>query len=289
MKISLICATYNRSTELEQLLNSLVTQTYKNFEIILVDQNKNGLIDEICKNYKLQLNLIQIKSNRLGLSTNRNLGIQAATGEILGFPDDDCTYYPDTLGHVNTQFNNLRVSIIYGRIYDRNRQINIMRNWPSKAHDIESILNIIKYSSSIVIFVNKNNYTTFFFDEVFGINQQFGSCEDIELCYRMFCKGAQLTYTPNIMVNHPDVISVFLDPKKAYNYSLGWGAFFAKHWSLKIAPAFFGIYFFVIAKTFRDLLFLKPTTKGRVYSLVGRIAGFIKYQITYKLGGKNVN
>lgn len=286
MKISLICATYNRSTELEQLLKSLVVQTYKNFEIIIVDQNKNDLIDHICQCYKQQLDLIHIKSDRLGSSTNRNIGIKAVTGEILGFPDDDCAYYPDTLANVISTFNSSNADLAYGKIYDLDRQKNIMRNWANTPFHLQRILDIIKYSSCITIFFR--NSEKYLFDETFGINQKFGSCEDIELCYRMFRGGAQLIYTPNIMINHPDVISVFLNPKKAYNYSLGWGAFFAKHWSIKIIPFFLGIYFFIIVRTIRDIILFKPTAKGRVYSLVGRITGFIKYQVTYKLG-KNVN
>lgn len=281
MKISLICATYNRSTELEQLLKSLVAQIYKNFEIIIVDQNKNGLIDEICKNYKLQLDLTHIKSDKLGLSTNRNLGIKAANGEILGFPDDDCTYYPDTLENIVNIFSHVNLDIIYGQIYNRQTQKEIMRKWPSKSFILTNLKQIMLYSSSIVIF--KKNEPEIYFDENFGVNQKFGALEDIELCYRYLIKRNTLIYSPLIQVCHPEVSSVFLNSNKAYNYGRGWGAFFAKHIDFKILPLFVGIFGYVSLLFLRDTILLRPTAKNRFYSLLGRVNGFFNYLINHKL------
>jgi len=285
LKISLICATYNRTIELEQLLKSLVAQTYKNFEIVIVDQNKNGLIDHVCQYYKQYLDLIHVKSNQLGLSINRNLGIKVAVGNILGFPDDDCTYYPDTLESIYNIFSYSNLDILYGQIYNRQAKKGVMRKWPGKPFTFTNLKQIMLYSSSIVIFT-KNRLSNRF-DENFGVNQNFGALEDIELCYRHFIKKNKLIYSPSVQVCHPEVSSTFLNSNKAYNYGRGWGAFFAKYIDFKILPLFIGIFGYVGILFLRDMFLLRPTAKGRLYSLSGRINGFFDYLINHKLKYNN--
>ncbi len=278
-KISLICATYNRSTELEQLLKSLVTQTYKNFEIIIVDQNKNGLIDGICQSYKQQLNLIHIKSEKLGLSFNRNIGIKAAIGEILAFPDDDCSYYPDTLEKVSQLFNQNKADLILGQIRDRISNKPIIRNWPKSATEITKIRKILGLVTSITIFCRKNPEISF--DELFGVGSKFGAYEDSDLCTQYLNLDKKLLYTPSIEVLHPEGDTI-LNKSKAYNYGRGWGAFFAKHIDFRTLPLLIGIFGYVSLLFLRDVILLRPTAKNRLYSLTGRINGFIDYLIHHK-------
>lgn len=285
MKISLICATYGRSVELDFLLNSLQIQNYKNFEIIIIDQNKNGLIDSIIKKYKNTLSINHIKSEKIGLSINRNIGIKAATGQILGFPDDDCVYYSDTLQNVISYFSqNQNISLVYGKIYNRLSKKNIMRNWPLTMIQVTKLRDIMLFSSSIVIFVINNDI---YFDEEFGVNQRYGALEDIDLCYRNFKNSVKLEYCPNIEVNHPEVSTNFLNCNKAYNYGRGWGAFFAKHFDIKIIPLFIGILGYFILITLRDIILFRPTARGRIYSLIGRTNGFFDYLINYKFKRNN--
>lgn len=279
MKISLICATYNRSTELEQLLKSLVTQTYKNFEIVIVDQNKNGLIDEVCQSYKQQLNLIHIKAEKLGLSFNRNIGVKTATGEILAFPDDDCTYYPDTLEKVSQLFNQNEADLILGQIHDRVSNKAIIRNWPKSITEITKIRKILGLVTSITIFCRKNPEISF--DELLGVGSKFGAYEDSDLCTQYLNLDKKLLYTPSIEVLHPEGDTI-LNKNKAYNYGRGWGAFFAKHIDFRILPLFIGIFGYVSLLFLRDVILLRPTAKNRLYSLTGRINGFIDYLIHHK-------
>lgn len=279
-KISLICATYNRSAELEHLLKSLVEQSYKNFEIIIIDQNKNGLIDTVCQNYKQQLNLVHIKSDRLGSSNNRNLGIKAATGEILGFPDDDCTYYPDTLEEVIRIFSSSnKIHLVYGRLYNRQTKQNIIRNWQITPFNVTKASFIIHYSGAPVIFTKIKSY---YFDEKFGINNEYGAMEDIGFCYQFLLSNKKIFYTPKIEILHPEQGIFKTTLAKSYSYGRGWGAFFAKHIDLRILPLFIGIFGYVSLLFLRDVILLRPTAKNRFYSLTGRINGFIDYLIHHK-------
>ena len=92
MKISVLVPTLGeRTKEIERLLKSLLNQTYKNFEIIIITQGNHDTIKKIINKYK-KLNIIHIVMNTKGLSKARNEGLNAATGEIIVLSDDDCWY-----------------------------------------------------------------------------------------------------------------------------------------------------------------------------------------------------
>ena len=95
IKVSVIITTYKRADMLSRAINSVLNQTYKNIEVIVVDDNGNGseyrLKTEIIMNKYSQidnLKYIKHKENKNG-SAARNTGIREATGDIICFLDDD--------------------------------------------------------------------------------------------------------------------------------------------------------------------------------------------------------
>jgi glycosyltransferase involved in cell wall biosynthesis len=58
--ISAVVATYNRKTELENLFQSLLLSQFKEFELIIVDQNTDGLIDALVKEYQESLSIVHL-------------------------------------------------------------------------------------------------------------------------------------------------------------------------------------------------------------------------------------
>ena len=92
--VSLVVSTKGRQHQLLQLLASLDRQTFKDFELIIVDQNAKQLAaGPLKKRRKFPVRHIHTPSEQ-GLSRGRNRGIAAARGEVLLFPDDDC-WYPE--------------------------------------------------------------------------------------------------------------------------------------------------------------------------------------------------
>lgn len=103
-KISIIVATYRRKETLEKALQSLITQTYSNFEIIVVDDNAdanwNIEVEKIVNSIKSSggIGIIYVKNkNNKGSAETRNIGIKKATGEYVTFLDDDDLYLPDKI------------------------------------------------------------------------------------------------------------------------------------------------------------------------------------------------
>ncbi len=88
--ISVIVPVYNSACYLEKCLDSIVTQSYKYLEIILVDDGSKDGSGEICDRYAEKDHRIKIIHRKNGgLSAARNSGLNIATGEYLGFVDSD--------------------------------------------------------------------------------------------------------------------------------------------------------------------------------------------------------
>lgn len=90
-KISIIVPVYNSENYIERCLNSIINQSYKNIEIIVVDDfstdKTNCIIQEFCE-IDNRIIHIRLKRNE-GVGNARNIGLQNATGKYIGFIDSD--------------------------------------------------------------------------------------------------------------------------------------------------------------------------------------------------------
>lgn len=90
MKVSIIVPMYNCSLYIDKCICSLINQTYKNLEIILVNDGSTDNSLEKIEEYQKQDNRIKvITQNNKGVSSSRNTGIKNATGEYITFVDSD--------------------------------------------------------------------------------------------------------------------------------------------------------------------------------------------------------
>lgn len=88
--ISIIVPVYNTSKYLEQCIKSILEQTYKKLEIILVNDGSTDQSPQICEKFrKSDSRITVIHQENQGLSAARNKGIEAATGKYLMFVDSD--------------------------------------------------------------------------------------------------------------------------------------------------------------------------------------------------------
>lgn len=89
MKFSVIIAIYNRSVELDELLQSLREQTFKNFEVIVVDDGSVISTEPVYLKHKNYLDLKYIYHKNRGQGFSRNIGAEIALGDYLVFFDSD--------------------------------------------------------------------------------------------------------------------------------------------------------------------------------------------------------
>ena len=95
--ISVIVPIYKVEDLLSRCVDALLTQTYENLEIILVDDGSPDRCGEICEDYaRKDSRVVVIHKENGGLSSARNAGIDIARGEYLGFVDSDDWVAPET-------------------------------------------------------------------------------------------------------------------------------------------------------------------------------------------------
>jgi len=124
--ISVIVPVYNVEKYLEECLNSLVNQSFKSYEIILVDDGSTDKSGKICDCYKeLHSNVTVIHKTNRGLSSARNAGVKISKGLYLTFVDSDDFVSSDYLEFL---YNNLvlyKADISIGRMRMFWKKINI--------------------------------------------------------------------------------------------------------------------------------------------------------------------
>lgn len=100
--VSVVMSTYRRTDTLRKALLSLVSQTYKNFEVVLIDDNADSewtekvrqIVDDM--EGKITIKYI-VNEENLGSSVSRNRGVFMAQGEYITFLDDDDIYLPEKI------------------------------------------------------------------------------------------------------------------------------------------------------------------------------------------------
>lgn len=93
MKVSIIIPVFNEEKVIEVCLKSLLSQTYKDIEIIVIDDGSSDNTLNVITKFPVTNSQLQIfKQDHLGAGAARNLGAKNATGEILIFVDSDMTF-----------------------------------------------------------------------------------------------------------------------------------------------------------------------------------------------------
>lgn len=124
--VSVIITTYKRSNEIERAIKSILNQSYRNIELIVVDDNANEKEErektkKILDKYE-KIRYIQNEKN-LGGALSRNVGIEEARGEFIAFLDDDDEYDSEKIKkqyncYLENKKNN--VGLIYCYCYLKN-------------------------------------------------------------------------------------------------------------------------------------------------------------------------
>ena len=89
MQFSIIIPVYNRPQEVDELLESLCSQTFKDFEVVVVEDGSTEKCDTVCDKYKEQLALNYYFKPNSGPGPSRNYGAERSQGEYLIILDSD--------------------------------------------------------------------------------------------------------------------------------------------------------------------------------------------------------
>ncbi|MEO0202417.1 MAG: glycosyltransferase family 2 protein [candidate division WOR-3 bacterium] len=282
MKFSLIMSTYKRDKEIENFLNSLINQIYKNFELIVIDQNEDDKAYNIIKNFQSEIDIKYFMVKFKGLSKARNFGLKHVEGDIIAFPDDDCEYPENLLLEVKSFFEKTEFDILSVSIIDKISEKESVNRSLKSSSTINSF-NILRSLSSASLFIrihNRLDIRDIFFDERFGINSLYPSAEETDLVLHLIIeKNAKAYFRKDLFVYHP-LKESNLD--RFYSYGIGMGAFLRKYITKDfklIFPLLENLMIRPIGGMFLNLLrFNKFKVMKNYYSLIGRWKGFLSYR-----------
>lgn len=231
MKFSLIMATIGRYTEVERFLMFLDQQTYRNFELIIVDQNSDDRLLLLIQRYKTKFSLIHLRSEK-GLSLARNVGLRHITGDFVCFPDDDCWYDRQALEKVYKLFHLYpQYAGITGRAIDGEGQDAAGKY--DKTSGLVNVMNVWRRAISFTIFFRRQVCEDIGgFDEEMGVGAKtiYGSGEETDYVLRAIRKH-QVFYCADFTINHPNPL-IHYSPQvisRGYRYGCGFGRVVSKH------------------------------------------------------------
>jgi len=108
--VSVIIPTYNREVLLPRAINSVLTQTYGNFELLIIDDGSTDSTEKLIHDYmKKDSRVKYYKQNNQGESSARNLGVSKAKGDFIAFLDSDDEYLPEKIEKQLSLFKNSKI------------------------------------------------------------------------------------------------------------------------------------------------------------------------------------
>ena len=186
MKISIITATYNSGATLRDTIESVLAQTYHDYEMLIIDggstDNTKDLVDEYIPKSHGRIKWYSGKDK--GLYDAMNKGIRRATGEVIGILNSDDFYADETV--LESIANGIRdVDTVYGDLVFVNpdNTYQIVRQWIGSQHHSGAFMKGW-HPAHPTFYARKE-----LFDRLGGFDISFDVSADFELMFRFLEKG----------------------------------------------------------------------------------------------------
>jgi len=193
MKITIITVCLNSEKTITKTIESILSQTYKNYEYIVIDGKSIDRTIQIIKEYQKKFDgrMKWISEKDSGLYYAMNKGIQLANGELIGILNSDDWYEKNTLELVSVEAIKHPETVIYGlekRFYDDDEYLIHSRSFQSlPKHGIPHP----------TVFIPKKIYTKY---GNFDTNYRIAA--DYELTLRFYLKGVNYFQIERILANY---------------------------------------------------------------------------------------
>jgi glycosyltransferase involved in cell wall biosynthesis len=122
-KVSIVLATHNGAKYIKQSIDSCLNQTYKNIQLIIIDDASTDETPEIIKSYKDNHIIHLAPKKNLRLPKALNLGFSYAVGDYLTWTSDDNEYLPEAIETMKSYLDkNKHVDLVYADYWAYYRQ-----------------------------------------------------------------------------------------------------------------------------------------------------------------------
>jgi glycosyltransferase involved in cell wall biosynthesis len=184
---SIVVPTYNRANLITETLKTVFDQTYKNYEVIVVDNHSTDNTLELLRPLVIANKIKYIRNEKnFERARSRNIGMQVATGDFLTFLDSDDFMYPDCLSDANEFASNNPDCRIFQNLFetvDNNRQLVYKHHFPSLENQYWALANG-NFISCIGGFIHREIYTKIQFAE----DPKLIASEDYEIWFKILAE-----------------------------------------------------------------------------------------------------
>ena len=175
---SIIIPTYNRAYCISDAVQSVLNQTFDNFELIIVDDASTDITFEIIENINdHRIKYVRNEANK-GQSASLNVGAAIAKGRYLAFLDSDDLWENNFLSSFYLKINQFpKIDCFYCWL---NTESGIYKKWKLYGSVYSQALHNGELSSTITLVISKYS-----FDKVHGFDESFSFGNDDDICFRL--------------------------------------------------------------------------------------------------------
>jgi glycosyltransferase involved in cell wall biosynthesis len=213
-QVSVIVCAYNADRTMDSCLAHLEKVNYPNYEVVVVNDGSTDDTLEICERY----NYIKLicQPNK-GLSVARNVGLEAATGDIIAYTDSDCDVDPDWLTYLVATFQSTGLSAVGGPNFPPPEDALI----PSCVAVSPGGPTHVLLSDDTAEHIAGCNmaFRKEALEEIEGFDPQFRAAgDDVDVCWRLQDKGYTIGFSPAAIVWHfrRNTIKDYLNQQRGY-------------------------------------------------------------------------
>ncbi len=203
--LTVVIPTYNRSHELVRALDSLVAQTFTNFEVIVCDDGSTEDIASAISGFydQLHLRLIRI-DNSGGPARPRNVGTQAASTRWISYLDSDDWWYPSRMARLLTELDDDR-DIVYHALNVKRADQDLTAR-PAHGSEIgealrdqDPVLHMIRFGNPLATSGTTVKRELILQIGGFDDNCELASVEDFDAWLRLAAGGARFQFIPEVL------------------------------------------------------------------------------------------
>jgi glycosyltransferase involved in cell wall biosynthesis len=192
---SIIIPCFKETRWLSDAINSALSQTADNQIIVVDDGNPNDLVEQICKKFSNE-NILYVRTEHVGSSAARNIGLQYAEGNFIKFLDADDLLYPESLIKQEVALRNSNCDVIYGDwCYEKItfKFFKLREDTLVSCNDSELLIALLKkywITPGALLYKKETLLRLGSWDEQFTVN------DDFVFNVKLLVQGAKFSYQP---------------------------------------------------------------------------------------------
>ncbi|OFX04775.1 MAG: hypothetical protein A3D94_02740 [Alphaproteobacteria bacterium RIFCSPHIGHO2_12_FULL_66_14] len=216
--LSAVICTRNRAGKLRRAVDSILANTFREFELIVVDQSTDSATRDALSDID-DPRLRYIWTDTVGVAISRNIAVRTARADIVVFTDDDCVCDREWLASIRAEFAADPGALgVYGRVVPYGRRGDVGWDCVNEAGDMicpainesttrlavdrPAIPHLVLGGGNNMSFRKEAFHRVGLFIEELGPGSRIGTGEDTEFAYRLLWHRCRLIYSPVPFVEH---------------------------------------------------------------------------------------